>query len=150
MIFPAKCNIYEVNATSVLAVYGDAISATGSEVLLTLSWEALAPTTSAALEKTAAALGYPARSLAFATVGQLGANDLMSVVEGLDPIAMVVADARAAALLGEAYRRGVELDARSRLMGRTVVAFRELDALMESSDGKQKAWAQLKKLPKWE
>ena len=89
--------MYEVNATSMLAVYGGAVNATGSEVLLALSWEKLAQATSVALEKTAAALGYPTHSMAFAIAGQLGANDLTSVVEGLDPVAMVVADARTAA-----------------------------------------------------
>ncbi|WP_172135775.1 hypothetical protein, partial [Adlercreutzia sp. ZJ473] len=78
----------------------------------------------------------------------LGARDLLSVVEGLDPLAIVAADAEAAALLGRAYRCELALDAATRVMGRTVVAFRRFEDLLETPDEKQKAWALLKKMPK--
>ncbi len=158
-----------------LAVYGDFVEGTGNELLLVASTRALGGAAREALEKSAAALGYGARGCAYvvAAVGgaadggaaapgladaadgapepagtALGARDLLSVVEGLDPLAIVAADADAASLLGRAYRCEIALDAATRVMGRTVAAFRRFEDLLETPEEKQKAWALLKKMPK--
>ncbi len=198
MTFPAKSNIYEVNVTSTLAVYGEFVQGTGNELLLAASSRALGSAARGALEKSAAALGYGARGCAYVVAGgagagalagggegaelggsagagggegaalgalaapgggegaapndpadaALGARDLLSVVEGLDPLAIVAADAEAAALLGRAYRCEIALDAATRVMGRTVVAFRRFEGMLDAPSEKQKAWALLKKMPK--
>ena len=82
---------------------------------------------------------------------QLGAYDLMSIVEGLDPLVIVATDHRACGLLFRAYRcsgKAAAVDSALRIMGRTCIAFRDFESMMSSAEGKQKAWALLKKLPK--
>ena len=134
---PANSNngsMYGVAAEGVLAVYGSLLEGTGNETVLAASTEAL---------------GYGRDCLALvATEGVLGSNDLLTIVEGLDPLCLVATDAEASALLAQAYRHDVEPDAACRLMGRSVVAFRDLAALMNTPEDKQRAWALLKKLPK--
>lgn len=150
MTFSAKSNIYEANAKSTIAAYGDFIDGTGAEVVLALSEGVLSETAASAIESSMAALGFGERACAFVALDAgdmaLGASDLMSVVEGLDPLALVVCDARAAELLGHAYRTAVALDAKSRVMGREVVAFRDFEAMLSDGAQKQRAWALLKTL----
>lgn len=160
MISSAKSNMYEVNAASTLAVYCDFVQGTGREVALAISLRTLSPAARNALVKSLAALGYGREACAWVSLSsesdeenvtepQLGAYDLMSIVEGLDPLAIVTADERSCALLGHAYRHDPPSDSSTRIMGRPCVCFRDLEAMLKSEDGKQRAWALLKKLPRF-
>lgn len=214
MISSAKSNMYEVNARSVLDVYGEFAEGTGREVALAVSTRSLGDTARNALRKSFAALGYGSDACAWVTttVGgaadagadagaggrgatgedadaggreaagvntdpntrgaagagsslggtadeagrsplpevRLGAYDLMSVAEGLDPLVMVAADAEACDLLGRSYRLDFPAgkDCVIRVMGRTCALFCDFESMMTSEDGRQRAWALLKKLPK--
>lgn len=142
-------NMFEVAAEGVLAVYGAMLEATGAETVLAVSSAPLADAARKALVASMEALGYGRDGLGLVTTeGALGSADLLTIVEGLDPLCLVATDADAATLLAQAYRRDVAPDDACRLMGRTVVAFRDLASLMDSPDDKQRAWALLKKLPK--
>ena len=142
-------SMYEVTAEGVLAVYGSVLEATGAETMMAVSSAAPPEAARKALTASAEALGYGRDGVALVvTDGALGSNDLLTIVEGLDPLCLIAADEGAAALLGQAYRRDVPLDDAYRLMGRSVVAFRDLASLMDAPDDKQRAWALLKKLPK--
>ncbi len=81
-----------------------------------------------------------------ADVAPLTELQLRTIVEGLDPVALVVADAAAAALLAEAYRRPLFCDHPNRLSARSVAAFSNFAALLETPEGKQRAWSLLKEL----
>lgn len=145
----ANSNMFEVAAEGVLAVYGAVLEATGAETVLAVSSAPLADAARKALVASMEALGYGRDGLGLVTTeGALGSADLLTIVEGLDPLCLVATDADAATLLAQAYRRDVAPDDACRLMGRTVVAFRDLASLMDSPDDKQRAWALLKKLPK--
>lgn len=153
MISSAKSNMYEVNALSTLAVYGDFVQGGVNQAVLALSTRSLSDAARFALESSAKALGYGPQACAFAVTSlpdelTLGAKDLMSVTEGLDPLAVVVADEAAAGLFGRAYRAEVPLDAFCHVLGRPLVAFRDLEAMLGTAEDKQRAWALLKKLPK--
>lgn len=142
-------SMYEVAAESVLAVYGSVVEATADATVMAVSSAPLAAAARTALAASAEALGYGRDRVAFVTAGEaLGSHDLLTIVEGLDPLCLVAADLAAADLIGRAYRRDVDPDGACRLMGRTLVAFRDLSALMGSPEDKQRAWALLKKLPK--
>lgn len=150
--------MYSVSAEEVLAAFGPLLRATGNETLLAVSTDGLDEACRTALEKSAEALGFGAQGVAYAiTHASLegvevaaGCRDVYRIVEGLDPLAVVAADAACALLLGEAYRTEIALDASSRIMGRTVVAFENLGALMgqPAADGrpagKQVVWGLLK------
>lgn len=122
------------------------------------AFAALTPANDAAEASTnlAAGAAHPGTDLATGTPHPggdsegilLGANDVLSIVEGLDPLAVVAADTASAALLARAYRTSVQPDDATRVLGRPCIAFSQLESMMESSSGKQKAWALLKKLPK--
>lgn len=150
MTFSAKSNIYEVNARSTLAVYGDFINGTGAEVVLVLGTQHASNAATSAIASSMKALGYGERCCAFVVLEagdmSLGANDLMSIVEGLDPLTIIVRDEAAASLLGRAYQCDPALDAEGRIMGRKVIAFRNFEGMLGDSNRKQKAWALLKKL----
>lgn len=77
----------------------------------------------------------------------LDAPSLFALVEGLDPLCVVATDSTAAATLAKAYRADVATNAASRLLGRTVVAFRSFSSMLNDGQDKQVAWALLKKLP---
>ena len=51
--------------------------------------------------------------------------------------------------LGRAFRCDVALGKPGRAFGRSVVAFRDFDAMLDDGQDKQVAWALLKKLPRF-
>ncbi len=148
MINSAKCNMYEVGETRIRELYADSVRATGNELLLAISRHALEPNAVDALEKTANFLGYGTHACAYAVIDTYDTADLLNVIEGLDPLALIVTDTYSASLLSSAYRCDVENDAVDRILGRIVVAFRDFGLMLDSSEKKQRAWFLLKKLPK--
>ncbi|MEC4175023.1 hypothetical protein VIN30_00980 [Adlercreutzia sp. R7] len=142
--------MFEVTGESVLTLYGANVTGAPTSALLVISQTALSETALSALEKSAASLEFGAAPLALLIAespeGSVGAEDVRTIVEGLDPVALVTADAFAAELLSAAYRVPVTLDAPNRLLGRTAVIFEDFEALMETPETKQRAWALLKKL----
>ncbi len=83
-----------------------------------------------------------------AACGLLSDADVFSVVEGLDPLALVITDAGAADACSRAYRTPIATPDKSRLLGRDVVAFADFAAMLETPEEKQRAWGLLKRLPK--
>ncbi len=142
--------MFEVTGESVLMLYGTQVTGEPTSALAVVSETPLGDAARTALEKSAASLEFGAAPLAFITVegpaGTLGAEDVRTIVEGLDPVALVAADAFAAEVLSAAYRTPVTLDAENRLLGRTAVIFEDFEGLLTSDNGKQRAWALLKKL----
>ena len=127
-----KSNIFEVTGESVLMLYGSHLTGAPTSTLLVLS-----------LEFGAAPL---ARVVVETDEGKLGAEDVRTIVEGLDPVALVACDAFAAETLSAAYRTPVTLDADNRLLGRTAIIFQDFEGMMNTPADKQRAWALLKKL----
>lgn len=109
-----------------------------------------AASTGAAGTKTAGTKTAAGSGLAFAVLSaegnRLGAADAFAIVEGLDPLRLVIADAASAELLSLAYRCPIELDSQLRLLGRPSVAFANFEDMLGESEEKQRAWAILKRL----
>ncbi|MEC4272004.1 hypothetical protein VJ923_02355 [Adlercreutzia sp. R25] len=143
-------NMFEVTGESVLTLYGSHVTGAPTSTLLVISGTALNETAREALEKSAASLGFGTAPLALATMetaeGKLGAEDVRTIVEGLDPVALVATDTSATKALSAAYRTPVTLDEANRLLGRTAVVFQDFESLMKTPADKQRAWALLKKL----
>lgn len=133
-----------------LMLYGSHVTGAPASTLLVLSETPLGDAALEALEKSAASLEFGAAPLARVVVetdeGKLGAEDVRTIVEGLDPVALVACDAFAAEVLSAAYRTPVTLDADNRLMGRTAAIFQDFEGMMGTGADKQRAWALLKKL----
>jgi hypothetical protein len=104
-----------------------------------------------AIVKSAQALGYGADGVTFVTIDATGtrltAPQLIDIVESMDPLCVVAADAGSTLLVAEAAQKLVEPNEPTRLNGREVRAFDDLNDLMQTPAGKQKAWALLKTLP---
>lgn len=150
MINSVRSNIFEVTGESVLTLYASNLTGTPASSLMVVAQKPLSDTARGALEKSAASLEFGDAPLAMAVVespeGALGSEDVRTIVEGIDPVALVVADASAAELVSAAYRAPLLIDDRNRLLGRTAVMFQDFEALMETPESRQRAWALLKKL----
>ena len=142
--------MFEVTGESVLTLYGSNVTGTPLSALMVVSETPVGEAALEALEKSAASLDFGSAPLALLVAespdGKLGAEDVRTIVEGLDPVALIATDAFAAELLSAAYRTPVTLDAPNRLLGRTALIFEDFEALMETPETKQKAWALLKQL----
>lgn len=163
MKISASSNIYEVTTENVLDAYapfvefgangaGGAERKIGRLLAMTLSTTPLGATARGAVEKSLQALGYGANCCAFATMAaegaELGGPELLSLTEGLDPLLLIICDARCAEALANAYHAQVEPGNAGRLLGRPYVAFADFESLMETPEDKQTAWALLKRRAK--
>ena len=92
VISSVKSNIFEVTGESVLMLYGSHLTGAPTSTLLVLSETPLGDAALEALEKSAASLEFGAAPLARVVVetdeGKLGAEDVRTIVEGLDPVAL--------------------------------------------------------------
>ena len=146
-----RSNIYEANGSLVWDLYADYVSGSRTTLACAIGSRKASEAAQHALESSMAALGYGG-ALAFVTLAvddiPLGDVDLFTLVEGIDPLAIVATDAAAAARLARAYRQNVPVDEACRIFCRNAVAFRDLENMLETPEGKQRAWALFKKLPR--
>lgn len=166
-------NIYSYAAdlaADAFAPYVDVPSGEPGQVLACIvSGEALSAPAATALTSAVSALGYGTRTCAFVALcavdglPPLDAHALFTLIEGLDPLLIIGADAESVRLLSQAYR--AELPAlpisegtaspksaarpAARLLGRDAVGFSSFESMLEDPDAKQRAWAHLKKLPRF-
>lgn len=146
-----RSNIYEANGSLVWDLYADYVSGSRTTLACAIGSRKASEAAQHALESSMAALGYGGAP-AFVTLDvddiPLGDVDLFTLVEGIDPLAIVATDAAAAARLARAYRQNIAVDEACRIFCRNGVAFRDLEGMLETPEGKQRAWALLKKLPR--
>ena len=154
-----RSNIYEAGTASVAELFEGYIqgSAAGNScIALALSAHPLGATEQNAIEKSLAALGYGKEACTYATLSPRGADGdanaalypqaLFLLVEGLDPLCVIAADAAATQALGQTYRTVYAPDSAIRVFGRPAVSFRSLAELLESDAGKQRAWRLFKSI----
>lgn len=153
----ANGNMYEATLFETREMFAPYLSGAAEGVVCVVCIRPLATKAQAALCSSAAALGYGREACIFVTLHENDAKEspvldpqaLFLLVEGLDPLVAVAADKESATALGQAYHHAVALDAPGRLFGRNIVAFNSFEKLLDSAQGKQTAWALLKKLPKF-
>jgi hypothetical protein len=142
--------MYEVSADTTLTLFSAFLEGSPASTLLVISTAPLPAAAREALAKSAIALNFGNAPVSFATLkselGELGPGDLMTLIEGMDPLALIAADTTAAEKLSAAYHSPVQVETLNHLLGRPTLIFQDLAALMESAQGKQAAWALLKKL----
>ncbi len=134
-----------------LDLYSDYVGEGGSTLACVVSSRPLSEAARNAAESSMAALGYGKGStLIVLSVDDvaLSDQDLFSLIEGLDPLAVVATDAPAAATLSHAYHIDMKPDDSCRLFGRDAVAFRDLESMLATPEDKQRAWALFKKIPR--
>ncbi|MCL2825780.1 MAG: hypothetical protein FWD72_00055 [Eggerthellaceae bacterium] len=159
-------------------VFGDYLNGARESLLCIVSTPPLSDRAKSALQSSFAQLGYGAFPCTFFTLqgnaaagaasaaaapADVGASpatspssplphlsekEVFAVIEGLDPLLLVITDAAAIRTCSQAYHQEVPPDQRSRVLGREVRAFSSFDGMLDDPKGKQEAWALLKSLPK--
>ena len=142
-------NKYEVALDETWELFGPYMSGSHAGLCCVISSEPLSEAAVKALDSSLTALGYGREACTYVISGDLDQQALFVLVEGLDPICIIAADGKSAALLGQAYHLAVPSGKATRLLGRTTVSFLDFESLLETPQDKQIAWALLKKLPKF-
>lgn len=152
-----KSNMYASTLDNTWGLYHEYLEGRHEALISVVSSKPLSPLARKALESSFAQQGYGSSSCTFVvlegTAGTSGLprltnQELFSALEGLDPLFSVITDKEAALDCSQAYRQPLPLNKRSRLFGRELRAFSSFETLLSSQEGKQKAWALLKSLPK--
>lgn len=141
---------YSFNRLQAWNNYGALLSGCPNGYILVVSTHELTTESKIALRKSFTALGYGSDSCTYfvATSETMTNDELMAVVEALDPGVLIAADQLSADFLSLTYRRPFPGMTETRIFGRRALAFDSFDALMDSDSGHQKIWAALKMLPR--
>ena len=123
-----------------MEAHAERLSGNTAGIVLVLSTEPIAAVAESALEKGFAALGFGDGACTFAQVKGLPEGELFELVEGVDPLLLVVADADAAKLYAEAARQPLPLLGKARLFGREPRAFSHLNGMFETEADRQAVW----------
>ena len=171
----AKSNMYSIARDTVLECYAPYLDEnatrcdTDAFLFCIISNTPLSSAAKHAFVSSAKALGY-GNGCFFVVLSpeaceSLAPNCLFSLIEGIDPFAVVASDMESLRALEAAYRLAQETvfpgmtckDAKpfvlqpntyTHILGRDAVLFNSFESMLASSDAKQRAWALLKKLPK--
>lgn len=152
MNFSSNSNIYAFNATSVLGRFAPYIEGNDNCLIAVISTSPLIDAARFALERSADQLGYGAARIAYITCAPapehetLDGEGLCTILEGLDPSALIITDRDALRLLETDSADRIEPDCVGRLAGRTIIAFADFAAMLKTDQDKQRAWANLKSL----
>lgn len=152
-----KGNIYTSSLENTWLLFNDYLQGHRETIIVVISSKPLSARAHEALENSFARLGYKKESSTFISLqgfaetpsAPLNDKDILTLIEGLDPLFLVITDEKAANLCSAGYRRDLALNKRNRIFGREVRAFASFEAMLENSPSKQKAWGLLKTLPKF-
>lgn len=155
-------NMYEVTLDETWDLFGSYLDGAHAALVLVVSEQPMDTQSRGALSSSAKTFGYGRNACTFATLNSndnaaskpdddapLDNHALFLMIEGLDPLCLVLADAASAAACASAYHCEVPLESQSRVFGRTAVAFKSFQTMISDAQDKQVAWALLKKLPKF-
>lgn len=161
---------YAVARHSVLAKYSDAISGSEAGIFLVISSDELSDAAKNALTKTAESLNYGPNPITFVQTSLIHADrnsktstnssasshkqtcespesQLFEIIEGLDPVCMVLCDEDAASLVSKAYNADITSMSLNRIFGRSVAVLDHIDTLLATPQGKSRMWGILRILP---
>ncbi len=141
-------NIYSLPLDEARGLFGDYLDGAADGIALVVSVGRLPDAARTALDSSLVRLGWGACTFLSWPEGLEDAGALFMAVEGIDPCVLIVADARAAKLCEAAFHRPVSFGPAFRLNCRDCCAFEDFAAQLDSSDHKQRAWAELKTLPR--
>lgn len=142
-------NMYEETLDETWELFGAHLGGARFALVCVVSEQALDERSRAALNSSMAALSYGRNACTFVTTEYLDEQALFLLLEGLDPLNLIVSDKNAAQAVAATYRCEIPLDEQSRVFGRTTIAFKSFSTMLDDGQDKQVAWALLKKLPKF-
>jgi hypothetical protein len=149
--------VYGASAEEIGELFGDYLEGGAANPAIAVSMRPLAPVARNAIEKSLEAFGFSDRACSYVTLlprnsesegGDivLDAQALYLLIEGLDPLYLIVTDKASAETIALAYRAAFDLDAPTRLMGRPCAVFEDLASLLTTDEGKRAVWKVLKRL----
>lgn len=152
---------YGFTRADVLERYATFIEGAPAAFFLVVAQAPLGAEARNALEKSALALGWQegptyawtgasdasADAGADAARGTLTPDEVFEVIEGLDPICVVLIGQATHALAAQAFKQDIPAQGRFRLFGRDACAFGNLETLLKTEAGKKSVWALLRGLP---
>ena len=149
---PVEGNIYAYTRETTTKRFAAHIEGPTSAFFLVVAEKGLGKASQEALDKSARALGWN-EGATFAWIqddegNTLSQADLFEVVEGLDPLCVVLVSKPVRELAMASFRCDIPALGRFRLFGREACAFDNLESLLASDTGKQTAWALLRALPR--
>lgn len=145
--------MYEVAAEQAWELFGDFLDGSPEATFCAVAAGPLGAQARCALESTAEALGYGKDAFVLVRLhagdAALDPQALFLLLEGIDPLCLVTADRESSEAFARAYRCTLGFDGQQRVFGRPCVAFESFESMLGSEADKQKAWALLKKLPRF-
>lgn len=146
-------NMYTTTLDETWELFSAHLQGAHNALICVLSDSELEQASKEALNKAAVALGYGKNACTFAHAHSaegmaLDEQALFLLIEGLDPLCLVIADQKADLVFTSAYRCSSTTHSPNRAFGRTYVSFDSFSNMLQDDQDKQKAWALLKKLPK--
>lgn len=145
---PSQDSVFGRIRHDALAPFLDIIHGSENSLFCVVSSASLEENAQNALTASAQRLGYSAKQLAFIILNkQTTPNDLLHIVEAIDPLCVVITDLAAVKTTSAAFNVPLALETREFLLGRGCCCFESFESMLESEEGKQKAWACLKTLP---
>jgi len=137
-------NIYAFARIAAMREFSERVEGNPSGIVLVVYTEPLGEAAKNALEKSFDAIGFGKAACTFADVRDLPPDDVFTLVESLDPLALVAADGTAAQACADAARQPFPLQRKARFFGREARAFNHLNAMFETDADKQAVWHLLK------
>ena len=155
----AAKSAYETPSREIAELFADYLEGDAARPALAISERPLPAPARNALERSFEAFGYTAPACTYVTLApknpeaeggdiQLDPQSLFLLVESLDPLFIISADATTTRALAKAYRTEPQIAAAApaRIFGRPAATFTNLPDLLKTDPGKQKAWHTLKSL----
>lgn len=129
--------------------YPRALSGCGNGFILALSTRPLSDACTDALRKSFRARGYGENAVTYgvATDNLQKAPQLFQLIEAVDPGILVLADHESINLVQQAYQHTTPIGPVDTVAGRPVIAFSDMEQLMQNQAGKQQIWVAIKSLP---
>ena len=149
---PVEGSIYACTRDAIAKRFAAHFEGPRSALFLVVAEKNIEKAAREALDKSARALGWD-EGASFVWVqngegGRLSQAELFEVIEGLDPLCVVLVGKDARELATASFQCDIPTLGHFRLFGREACAFDNFESLLASETGKQTAWALLRALPK--
>ena len=146
----AESNTFSYAADAARARWTAHVDGSREAAVCVVSGEAAADAVRSALNASFERLGYGAGACTFVALDAggeaLSPADAYTLLESLDPLVLVAADATATRALAQIYRTPLAPGKPARLLGRGAVAFTDFAADLADPAAKRRAWTALKHL----
>lgn len=143
-----QSNLYETPRLSACTAFSDYLSGSLAAAVCIISTHALTQQATEALTKSFTSKGYSQNDITWICHEEkLSASEVLTLIEVLDPLALVSTDHASSELLAQAYRTRISLDSFNSILVRPAACFSNFERMLTRSDTKQIAWSLLKLLP---